>query len=197
MTLTLAFIPAVIAVLCALYNLVRRSWLTNLISLTIQFVAMFIVILSVWVLSVAIIKLIVGLVSVGIIAYSLSSLDMLKAAERFVPLREGELFRAFTGLCLILFILIFQAQVQASIFPRSPQALLFCALSIMSISLLQLGLKSEPFSVLIGLLGFLTGFELLYASLEYSALLEGFLTVIKLGLALVAPYIFSAEKSSL
>lgn len=197
MTLTLAFIPAVIAVLCALYNLVRRSWLTNLISLAIQFVAMFVVILSVWVFSVAIIKLIVGLVSVGIIAYSLSSLDMLKTAERFVPLRAGEFFRAFIGLCLILFILIFQPQVQAIIFPRSPQALLFCALSIMSISLLQLSLKSEPFYVLIGLLGFLTGFELLYASLEYSALLEGFLTVIKLGLALVAPYLFSAEKSSL
>lgn len=197
MTLTLAFIPAVIAVLCALFNLVRRRWLTNLISLAIQFVAMFIVVLNVWVFSVAIIKLIVGLVTVGIIAYSLSSLDMLKAAVRFAPFREGELFRAFTGICLILFILIFQPQAQATMFPRSPQALLFCALSVMGISLLQLGLKAEPFYILIGLLGFLTGFELLYASLEYSALLEGLFTVIKLGLALAAPYIFSVEKGAL
>lgn len=197
MTLTLAFIPAIIAVLCALYNLVRRNWLTNLISLTIQFIAMFLVVLNVWIFSVAIIKLIVGLVSVSIIAYSLHSLDMLQAAVPFAAFREGELFRTFTGLCIILFILIFQPQAQASMFPRSPQALLFCALSIMAISLLQLGLKSEPFYVLIGLLGFLAGFELLYASLEYSALLEGFLTVIKLGLALAAPYIFSVEKGTL
>lgn len=196
MTLTLAFIPAIIAVLCALYNLVRRRWLTNLISLTIQLIAMFLVLLNVWVFTVAIIKLIVGLVAVGIIAYSLHNLDMLQAVEPFAPFREGELFRAFTGLCIVLFILIFQPQAQAMMFPRSPQALLFCSLSIMAISLLQLGLKSEPFYVLIGLLGFLTGFELLYASLEYSALLEGFLTVIKLGLALAAPYIFSVEKGS-
>lgn len=197
MTLTLSFIPAVIAIFCGLYNLVRRKWLTNLISLAIQLVAMFLLLLNVWVFSVAIIKLIVGLVSVGIIAYSLYSLDLLQAALPFAPIREGELFRAFTGICVILFILIFLPQAQASMFPRSPKALLFCALSIMAISLLQLGLKAEPFYILIGLLGFLTGFELLYASLEYSALLEGFFTVIKLGLALAAPYIFSAEKGSL
>src|SRR5665647_2944540 len=100
MTLTLAFIPAVIAVLCALFNLVRRRWLTNLISLAIQFVAMFIVILSVWVFSVAIIKLIVGLVTVGIIAYSLSSLDMLKAAVRFAPFPEGRKPVSYTHLTL-------------------------------------------------------------------------------------------------
>jgi hypothetical protein len=197
MTLTLAFIPAVIAVLCALFNLVRRRWLANLISLAIQFVAMFLVVLNVWVFSVAIIKLIVGFVSVGIITYSLSSLDMLRAAAPFAPFREGELFRAFTGLSVILFILIFQPQAQTTLFPRSPQALLFCALSVMGLSLLQLGLKAEPFYVLIGLLGFLAGFELLYASLEYSALLEGLFTVIKLGLALAAPYIFSVEKGTL
>ena len=197
MTLTLAFIPAVIAVICALFNLVRRRWLTNLISLTIQFVAMFLVVLNVWVFSVAIVKLIVSLVTVGIIAYSLSSLDMLQTAVTFAPFREGELFRAFAGIFLVLFILIFQPQAQATMFPRSPQALLFCSLSVMGISLLQLGLKAEPFYILIGLLGFLAGFELLYASLEYSALLEGLFTVIKLGLALAAPYIFSVEKGAL
>lgn len=197
MTLNLAFIPAVIAIICALFNLVRRRWLTNLISLAIQFVAMFLVVLNVWVFSVAIVKLIVGLVTVGIIAYSLGSLDMLQTAVRFAPFREGELFRAFTGILLVLFILIFQPQAQATMFPRSPQALLFCALSVMGISLLQLGLKAEPFYILIGLLGFLAGFELLYASLEYSALLEGLFTVIKLGLALAAPYIFSVEKGAL
>lgn len=197
MTLTLSFIPAIIAVLCALYNLVRRKWLNNLIGLSVQLIAMFIVLLNVWIVSVAVIKLIVGLVSVGIIAYSLHSLDLLQGVEPFSPFREGEFFRAFTGICVILFILIFLPQAQASMFPRSPQALLFCSLSIMAISLLQLGLKAEPFYVMIGLLGFLAGFELLYASLEYSALLEGFLTVIKLGLALAAPYIFSAEKGSL
>jgi hypothetical protein len=197
MKLTLAFIPAVIAVLCALFNLVRRKWLANLISLAIQFVAMFLVLLNVWVLTVAIIKLIVGLVSLGIIAYSLSSLDMLQVTLSITPFREGELFRAFTGFSVILFILIFQPQAQTTLFPRSPQALLFCALSIMGLSLLQLGLKAEPFYILIGLLGFLAGFELLYASLEYSALLEGLFTVIKLGLALAAPYIFSAEKGTL
>lgn len=197
MTSTLVYIPAALAVICALFNLVRRRWLANLISLAIQFLAMFLVQLSVWVFSVAIIKLIVGLVTVGIITYSLNNLDMLQEMERLTPFREGELFRAFTGLCLVLFILVFQAQAQATIFPRSPQALLFCALAVMGISLLQLGLKAEPFYTLIGLLGFLAGFELLYASLEYSALLEWLFTVIKLGLALAAPYIFSVEKGAL
>jgi len=193
---SLAWLPAVFAVICALYNLTRRTWLYNLISLAVQVLAIFLLLLQIWVFSVAIIKLLVGLVAIFIIAFSLFSQGKMQTAPFFRPLREGELFRAFTGLSVILFIFLYLPRIQTALFPNAAPALLFSSLSVMAISLLLLGVKSEPFYVLIGLLGFLTGFELLYASLEYSALLEGLLTVIKLGIALSSPYIFAVEKNA-
>ncbi|MEA4812575.1 MAG: hypothetical protein VB108_08405 [Anaerolineaceae bacterium] len=197
MNFSLSLIPAFVAVFGALFNLVRRRWLPNLISLTIQTIALFFVLLGVWAPGIALIKLIVGLAAAALISFTLRGLGMLQEEMRLEPFREGEVFRAVTGILLILLVFFFLPQVQATMFPRSPLPLLLCALCMMALSLMQLGLKAEPFHILLGLLGFLAGFELLYASLEYSALLEGFFTLVKLGLALAAPYIFALEKKAL
>jgi hypothetical protein len=62
------------------------------------------------------------------------------------------------------------------------------ALMLAGMGLLQLGLSARPARVVIGLLTLLSGFEILYASVESSALIAALLVLINLGLAMVGAY---------
>jgi hypothetical protein len=59
-----------------------------------------------------------------------------------------------------------------------------CALLI-SLGLLHLGLTSNVLRVVVALLSFLAGFELLYSAVEGSILVTGLMSVVNLGLGLV------------
>jgi hypothetical protein len=63
------------------------------------------------------------------------------------------------------------------------------ASTLIGMGLLHLGLTAQPFRVVIGLLTFLSGFEILMAAVEVSALVAGLLAIINLGLALVGAYL--------
>jgi hypothetical protein len=59
---------------------------------------------------------------------------------------------------------------------------------LISFGLLQLSLTSHPLRVIIGLLTFLSGFEIIYAAIETSTLVTGLLAGVNLGLALIGAY---------
>jgi hypothetical protein len=61
---------------------------------------------------------------------------------------------------------------------------------------LQLGITSQILRITLGLMTVLAGFELLYATVEGSALVAGLLAVINLGLALVGCYLMIASNSN-
>ena len=63
---------------------------------------------------------------------------------------------------------------------------------LIGMGLLQLGMTTQSFRVILGLLTTLSGFELLYAPLETSVLVAGLLVVINLGIALVGSYMVIA-----
>jgi hypothetical protein len=54
--------------------------------------------------------------------------------------------------------------------------------------LLHLGISSQPFRVILGLLTILAGFEILYAAVESSTLVVALLSAVNLGLALTGAY---------
>ena len=62
--------------------------------------------------------------------------------------------------------------------------------------LVHLGLTSDNFRVIIGLLTLLTGFEIIYAAVESSILVAGLLAITNLGLGLTGSYLLIAEASS-
>jgi len=62
--------------------------------------------------------------------------------------------------------------------------------------LFQMGTITEPLYLAIGLLTFLSGFELLYASLEFSRILEALFTAVNLSLALVGSYFIIKDVES-
>ena len=59
----------------------------------------------------------------------------------------------------------------------------------MGIGVLHLGLTNHPFRIAVGLLTMISGFEVLYAAVESSALVAGLLAVINLGIALAGVYL--------
>src|SRR4030042_79605 len=63
---------------------------------------------------------------------------------------------------------------------------------MMGFGLLQISLTNHPLRVIIGLLTFLSGFEIIYAAIEKSTLVTGLLAGVNLGLALVGAYILIA-----
>ena len=59
---------------------------------------------------------------------------------------------------------------------------------MIGLGLLQIGLTSHPIRVIIGLLTIISGFEILYAVVEQSALVAGLLAGVTMGLALLGVY---------
>jgi hypothetical protein len=63
---------------------------------------------------------------------------------------------------------------------------------LIGVGMLHLGFTGQPFRVILALLTVLTGFEILYASVESSTLVAGLMAGIHLGLALVGAYLMVA-----
>ena len=64
-------------------------------------------------------------------------------------------------------------------------------LLLIGMGIFYLGLSDLPFRVAIGILTFLSGFEILYATLERSPLTAGFLALLTLSIALISSYLMS------
>jgi len=69
----------------------------------------------------------------------------------------------------------------------------WASLLLMGIGLLQLGITIQPLRVIIALLTLISGFEIMYAFVESSALVAAMLVLINLGLSLVGTYLLSVE----
>jgi hypothetical protein len=69
------------------------------------------------------------------------------------------------------------------------------SLLLIGLGLLHLGITSHILRVVIGLLTVLSGFEVLYSTVEGSILVAALLAVINLGLALVGGYLLIASNA--
>ena len=188
MNLSWLFIPAGLMLFAVEVNLTRRQWLVNLIALAAQYLGMFLLLTLVRTPTLAAIKLIVGWMDTLVLYITLASVGKfytLKAPQR---LSSGQIFRLLAGLFMIVFTIVFLPQIQSLFLMEGNQPLLLAAVGTMLLGLLQVSMISEPFYIILGLLTFLSGFELLYAALEISLLLEALFAGINLGLALVGAY---------
>ena len=169
-------------------NLIRRKWLLNVFGLAIQYLCIFIVFPKTESFIPAIIKLIVGLMAALIIYLTILGTGAVKHERISLKLSAGEVFRGLSGLFLVLLILIATPWLQSEVFPQSSRPALILSMGLMLLGLLQLGSKAEPFYIVIGLLTFLSGFELLYGSLEFSNLLEALFAMVNLLLSIAGAY---------
>ena len=190
----LSFLAVILLGVTSIYLLVSQNWRTIILALAVQYLGVFWLVGLVWPLSLAAVKLVVGWMAGAVLSASQPSEDLLEEP------RSGFSALAFRIVASVLIIALIISATPTLIerFPATRGALQGGILLI-GIGLLQLGMTTHPMRVILGLLTVLSGFEILYASLEEAVLVAGLQAVINLGVALVGAYLLavsSMEKTS-
>lgn len=176
--------------------LINRDWRVSLGALALQYIAVF------WLVSrhlpfvMGSVKLIAGwmvVAALGMTRLGLTNLDR-EEEDTFWP--RGRWFQ------IILIMIV--ALVTAGATPRIEAAIPGLGLPVIAGGLLligagvfHLGVTSDLLRVILGLLTMLAGFEIIYAAVESSILVTGFLAVTNLGLGIVGSYLLVAGSTPL
>jgi hypothetical protein len=181
-SLPLSILPAMILLLIASFTLLlSERWRWQILALAMQYLVVFWLIAQIWPMSLSAVKLVTGWMSAAVLAASQTS------TKPSLPITLPQhLFRLFAGLLLLALVITLFPTLQTTL-PASP-ALLFGGLLLGSMGLLQLGITTSPWRVILGLLTLLSGFEILYAMMENSLLVTGLLSLINLSLSLAGAY---------
>jgi hypothetical protein len=174
-----------ILMLSSLVLLVGLGWRGTQIALSVQYLAVFWLVTLNWPIGMAAVKLVVGLMASAVLATTQSSANEASA----IP-RSGQVFRGIAA--VLIWIVVFSASPAVITLTHVRQETSLGSLMLISMGLLQMGMNRQPARVVIGLLSFLAGFEILYAALESSVLVAGLLAAINLSLALVGAYLASS-----
>jgi hypothetical protein len=191
--------PAVAWVMVtSLLVLLSRSWRISIINLAMQYIGVFVMVSLHWPLEMAVSKLVAGWMASAVLVIAASEAsqaapNVWKDSEETWPV--SPLFRLL-GACLVWLTVYSIAPQAASWIPGLSLPLAWGGLVLIGMGLLHLGLTSQPLRVVTGLLTALSGFEILYASVESSALLAGLLAATHMGLALAGAYLLIAPSTS-
>lgn len=178
-----------LALAFALINLVRRDWASTVIVLALQYLALFLLILSFAETSFALIRILVGWMSTLVIYLTLASSGMLKKLEWPPRFSASQGMRLMMGLLVIAVIWALAPNLGREVFPFTPPMVLVTSLGLMVLGILQVGMREEPIYVTVALLTFFSGLSILYGSIERSTVLEGLFAALDLSLALTGAYL--------
>jgi hypothetical protein len=172
---------------CSLVLLIGFGWRGTQIALSVQYLAVFWLVTLSWPIGMAAVKLVVGLMASAVLANTQTGASTaLNNRSDNLP-RSGRIFRGLAA--LLLWIVIISVSPTIMSMTHVGQETSLGSLVLMSMGLLQMGMNRHPARVVIGLMTFLAGFEILYAALEVSVLVAGLLAAINLSLALVGAYL--------
>lgn len=186
--------------LTAIGLLVQLPWRWRLASLGLQYVGVFILVYHSWSIQLSLTKLVAGWIATIVLAQAMIAQPagpVGQTRRRSAVLRvrpggsgslAGAVLRVLAALMVVSAGLSLLPQATDWLGSRSPQVV-FGGLLLLGLGLLQLGMSATSFGVGLGLLTLLSGFEILYAIVESSALVAGFLAAVTLGLALVTAYL--------
>jgi len=100
--------------------------------------------------------------------------------------QQGRLFNVFAAAMVL--VVSFSLSVSMANWLGLSLLVAWGGLLLICLGLLHLGITSDSFRVVIGLLTVMAGFEVLYSAVESSALVSALLVVVNLGLALAGAY---------
>ena len=174
--------PIGLILIATLVIFTGRSWRNILIALAAIYFASFFLYLQQWDFLMAAVKLLTGWMGVAILSF-VTGHQHTSADIDLMPKR------IFMMIALVLvWVLAFLLSNRISLlFDMSPE-IAFASFSIIGMGLLLLGIKSTSFNVIMGILTFFAGFELVYAELVSSILVIGLLAAINLLIAFVGSY---------
>jgi hypothetical protein len=164
--------------------------------LSIQYVGVFWLVLTLWPTGLAAVKLVSGLMSAAIIGSSASE-EIINSKTIQFSTKEEIRFKVVLWFVILLMVLAIIPKIIVWL-PLS-DIIIFGSLLLIGIGLFQLSIANEPYRIIFGLLTVLSGFEIIYAGLERSVLVAGVLSIITLGISFIGVFISQIrnEESSL
>ena len=177
------------AVAAALLMLLSDSWRWTIAGLAIQYLVVFLLVAQIWPIGLAAIKLVAGWLA-GVLLSMVNSPAQLE--ETFFAPRSARIFRLFSaGLILMI---VFAVTPAVNTLLPIPYHYLLIGLMLIGMGVLQFGISQRHLRVILGLLTLLSGFEVIYSSLEGSALLAAILAAITLALGLIGSTILMNDQ---
>jgi hypothetical protein len=186
----IVIIAVALVSLMSLYILISKDWRLCIAALAIQYIGVTLLVNASWPLEMSAVKVLAGWMACAILGVAMIYVpDTWPTSEKSILF--GPLFRILAALLLALAItsLVVHSESWLSMI-KLP--LRWASFALIGMGLLQLSLTSHPLRVIIGLLTALSGFEIIYAAVESSALVTGLLAVVTLSLALAGAYLLIA-----
>jgi len=178
-------------ILASIAILIFREWRWAVAALAVQYIGVVILVGQHWPVEMALTKMVVGWMSGTALGITMLG-QKIPEEERSWP--SSTVFRLLAA-AMVLMIVYSVAPKLAGWLPGVPILHAIGGLTLIGMGMLQLGMTARPFRVVIGLLTFLSGFEILYASVEFSVLVAGLLSGVSLGLALLGSYLISLSST--
>jgi hypothetical protein len=164
-------------------------WKTGLLGL--QYMGVFGLVSVSWPVDISVVKLVAGWMAAAVLFRTSANISEEKSVHVASIWVSGASFRFITALLIAI-----------SVYSLVPSALrwflgatalqVLGGLTLLGLGLLQLGLTQEGIRIVIGLLTVLSGFEILYATLEASVLMTGLLAILTISISFVGAYLLLA-----
>ena len=163
--------------------LIASDWRMRIAGLASLYLVGFIVILQIWPVALASVKLISGWMGIALLSTSMLNSMHQANDHRFT----SEMIFRFLMTALIWIVV---AAIAPSIneWLPIPYTNLYIGVSLMGSGLIIMSLTEDLFEIILGLLTILTGFDILYSSLEGSALVTGIYAFIIILICLLSGY---------
>jgi hypothetical protein len=177
------FIP--LLMICTATGLLfSRDWRWSLGMLAIQYIGVFWMIQTYSSVSMSSVKLVTGWMACAVLG--IAKLNNRVETKPNGTWTQGRLFHMFSAAMILAVTFALSLRLVNVLELNLPDA--WGSLLLIGLGLLHLGITSDSFQVIIGLMTFLAGFEVVYSSVETSALVNALLAVVNLGLALAGAY---------
>lgn len=166
--------------------LVASDWRMRIAGLASIYLVGFIVILQIWPVALASIKLVSGWMGIALLSNSMLDSINQETEQRFI---SETIFRFL--MAVLIWIVIAAIAPSINEWLPIPYTNLYIGLSLMGSGLLFMSLTDDFFEITLGLLSILAGFDIIYSSLEGSALVTGIYALIVILICLLSGYFSS------
>jgi hypothetical protein len=160
--------------------------------LAVQYIGVFLLVSVSWPLEIAVVKLVAGWMASAVLFLTYQNLLGPINADRLDANLSGLFFKGFAALLIGISVYsLVPTALRWFLGATSQQAL--GGLWLLGLGLLQLLLSRDSLRIIIGLLTVISGFEILYATLEASVLMTGLLAILNIGFAFLGSYLLMAS----
>lgn len=183
----LVYLPILFLAATTLVLLLSQNWRICVLALAVQYLAAFWLVAIIWPVGLAAVKLVAGWMAGSLIGATQPESELMD--DQFKD-SSGRILRLLAALVILIISFTLVPVVQEWLPGTTP--MLWGGILLIGMGLLQLGMTTLTLRVFFGLLTLVTGFEVLYAVVEYSVLVTGIMAFINLGLALVCAYLLAS-----